>query len=175
MKSLLRTKFFLIVALVLLCLLLILTLYADEIAVVTDIVDGDTLAIEYNNKKELINLIGIDAPESVMNRKAEIDSRTTGESLLTITSKGIDAKRFVERIVNKGDTVFIAFDAQAKDQEGKLQGYVYLSDGRLLNEEVVRAGYAKVTASFSNPKFRDRFMEAYREARTFRRGLWRSQ
>ena len=174
MKRFFRTKVFLIVALILLCLLLVLTLYADETATVIDVMDGDTLTIEYNNKKEAINLIGIDAPESVMNRKAEVDSRNTGESLLTITSKGIDAKRFVERIVNKGDIVFLAFDVQVKDQEGKLQGYVYLSDGRLLNEEIVRAGYARVTVSPPNVRFKERFMDALKEARTYRRGLWRS-
>jgi len=174
MKKFFRTKVFLIVALILLCLLLILTLYADETATVIDVMDGDTLMIEYNNKKEAINLIGIDAPESVMNRKAEADSRNTGESLLTITSKGIDAKRFVEKIVNKGDVVFLAFDVQAKDQEGKLQGYVYLSDGRLLNEEIVRAGYARVTVSPPNVRFKERFMDALKEARIYRRGLWRS-
>ncbi len=42
---------------------------------------------------------------------------------------------FVERIVNKGDIVFPGLRCQVKDQEGKLQGYVYLSDGRLLNEK----------------------------------------
>lgn len=174
MKRLLRTKVFLIVALFLLCLLLILTLYADETATVVEVVDGDTLMVEYNSKKESINLLGIDAPESVMNKKAEIDSRTAGESLLTITFKGIDAKRFVERIVKKGDMVVMAFDVQARDQEGKLQGYVYLSDGRMLNEEIVRAGYAKVAIAPPNVKYQARFMEAYKEARIYRRGLWKT-
>ncbi len=41
-----------------------------------------------------------------------------------------------------------------KGQEGKLQGYVYLSDGRLLNEEIVRAGYARVTVSHSDVRFK---------------------
>lgn len=171
MKRFLRTKVFLIVALFLLCLLLILTLYADETATVVDVVDGDTLMVEYNSKKESINLLGIDAPESVMNRKAEIDSRTAGESLLTITFKGIDAKRFVERIVKKGDIVVMAFDVQVRDQEGKLQGYVYLSDGRMLNEEIVRAGYARVAVAPPNMKYQERFIEAYKEARIYRRGL----
>jgi len=171
MKRFLRTKVFLIVALFLLCLLLILTLYADETATVVDVVDGDTLMVEYNSKKESINLLGIDAPESVMNKKAEIDSRTAGESLLTITFKGIDAKRFVERIVKKGDIVVMAFDVQVRDQEGKLQGYVYLSDGRMLNEEIVRAGYAKVAIAPPNIKYQERFVEAYKEAKIYRRGL----
>jgi len=144
---------------------LILTLYAAETATVVDVMDGDTLIVEYNIQKESINLLGMDAQERVRNRKAEIDSRTAGESLLTITFKGIDAKRFVERIVKKGDIVVMAFDVQARDQEGKLQGYVYLSDGRMLNEEIVRAGYAKVAIAPPNMKYQERFIEAYKEAR----------
>jgi micrococcal nuclease len=174
MKRLSRTRIFLIIALVIFCLLLALTLYAGEAATVVDVVDGDSLLIEYNGKKEVINLNGIDAPESVMNRKAEIDSRRTGESLLDVTFKGIDAKRFVERIVKKGDFVAIAFDTPMRNQEGTLQGYVYLSDGRMLNEEIVRAGYAKVVLTHPHVRFQERFLEAYRESKTYRRGLWKS-
>jgi len=174
MKPLPRTKLFLIVALVIFCLLLVLTLYAQDTASVLDVVDGDTLMIEYNGKKELINLTGIDAPESVMNRKAEVDSRRLGESLLDITSKGIDAKRFVERIVRKGDFVAITFDIPMRNQEGVLQGYAYLSDGRMLNEEIVRAGYAKAVMTHPHSRYHERFLEAGREARIYRRGLWKS-
>jgi micrococcal nuclease len=174
MIKLTRSKIILIIALLILCLLLVFTLYADETGTVADVVDGDTLLVEYNGKKETINLIGIDAPESVMNRKAEIDSRQTGESLIEITSKGIDAKRFVERIVKKGDFVAIAFDVQVRDQDGKLQGYVYLADGRMLNEEIVRAGYARIATTPPNVKYQERFVKAYKEAKMYRRGLLKS-
>ena len=143
-------------------------------ATVLCVTDGDTLTIEYNGKSEPIRLIGIDAPESTMNRKAGIDAMRTGESLLTIASKGIDAQRFVERIVKKGDMVAIAFDVQMKDKDGRLLGYVYLPDGRMLNEEIVRAGYAKVIAIPPNVKYQERFLEAHKEARMYRRGLWKS-
>ena len=169
-----RTRVFLVLALVVLCLLLILTLYAEETAMVLDVADGDTLTIEYNGKREPIRLIGIDAPESTMTRKAETDVVRTGESLLTIASKGIDAKRFVERIVKKGDTVAVAFDVQKRDKDGILLGYVYLPDGRMLNEEIVRAGYAKVITIPPNVKYQKRFLEARKEARMYRRGLWKS-
>jgi micrococcal nuclease len=174
MKKLSQSTIILIVALIIICILLVLTLYAEETGTVTDVVDGDTLLVEYNGKKELINLIGIDAPESVMNRKAEIDSRQTGESLIEITSKGIDSKRFVERIVKKGDFVALAFDVQVRDQDGKLQGYIYLSDGRMLNEEIVRAGYAKAIMTPPNVKYQERFHKAYKEAKAYRRGLLKS-
>ncbi len=171
---LLRKRVLLLIVLVALCLLLVLTLYAEEITKVVSVVDGDTLTIEYNGKKEPIRLIGIDAPESTMSRKAETEGRRTGESLLDIAYKGIDAKMFVERIVKKGDTVAVAFDVRMRDKEGRLLGYVYLPDGRMLNEEIVRAGYAKVAKIPPNVKYQERFLQAYREARVYRRGLWKS-
>ena len=62
-----------------------------------------------------------------------------------------------------------------RDRDGKMQGYVYLPDGRMLNEEILRAGYAKVVVTPPNVKYQERFLEAQKEARTYRRGLWQSR
>ncbi len=40
-----------------------------------------------------------------------------------------------------------------------------LSNGKMLNEEIVKAGYANV-------KYKDRFLKAYKYARERGRGLW---
>ncbi len=53
-----------------------------------------------------------------------------------------------------------------RDRYDRLLGYVYLSNGKMLNEEIVKAGYANV-------KYQDRFLKAYQEARERKRGLWR--
>jgi micrococcal nuclease len=44
----------------------------------------------------------------------------------------------------------------------------------MLNEEIVRAGYAKVITIPPNVKYNERFLEAYKEAKKYRRGLWKS-
>ncbi len=172
-KSVPRTALLFII-LVILVFLLALTLYADELATVASVADGDTLVIDCNGKREPIRLLGIDAPESTMNRHAEAESRLTGESLLEIVSKGIDAKRFLESIVKKGDLILLAFDVETRTRGGVLLGYVYLSDGRMLNEIIVSEGYARVKKILPNVKYHDRLLQAYKEARTFRRGLWKS-
>lgn len=168
-----RTALFLIIFVVL-CFLLALTLYADELATIASVVDGDTLVIDCNGRREPIQLLGIDAPECTMNRRAEAESRQTGESLIEIASKGIDAKRFLESIVKKGDVIVLAFDVETRTRGGALLGYVYLSDGRMLNEIIVSEGYATVRKVLPNVKYHDRLLQAYKEARTFRRGLWKS-
>lgn len=174
MKSLFSKTVFFVIVLVALCFLLALTLYADELATVVSVVNGDTLVIDCNGKRETIRLAGIDAPECRMSRQAEVESRQTGESLIEIASKGIDAKRFLESMVKKGDVIVVAFDVETRTRGGGLLGYVYLSDGRMLNEIIVREGYARVIRIFPNVKYHDRLLQAYREARTFRRGLWKS-
>ena len=50
--------------------------------------------------------------------------------------------------------------------------YVYLPDGKMLNEEIVKAGYAQVMTYPPNIKYQERFLKAYREARESKKGLW---
>jgi micrococcal nuclease len=55
----------------------------------------------------------------------------------------------------------------------RLLGYVYLSNGKMLNEEIVKAGYGNVMTIPPNVKYQDRFLKAYQEARKRKRGLWK--
>ncbi len=63
-------------------------------------------------------------------------------------------------------------DAQQRDRYSRLLGYVYLSNGKMLNEEIVKAGYANVMTIPPNVKYQDRFLRAYKRAREGKRGLW---
>lgn len=80
---------------------------------------------------------------------------------------------YVKTLVKHGDTVKIGFDVQKRDRYGRLLGHVYLSDGKMLNEEIVKAGYANLMTIPPNVKYQERFLKAYREARENKRGLWR--
>ena len=72
-----------------------------------------------------------------------------------------------------GDTIRIEFDVQKKDKYGRLLAYVYLPNGTMLNEEIVKAGYANLMTVPPNVKYQERLLKAYREARENGRGLWR--
>ncbi len=139
---------------------------------VLQIVDGDTLTIQRKGHLEKIRLIGIDAPESSINNKTKKDAARGNGDIGTITKMGKEATRFVKKIVKPGDTVTIEFDKQTRDKYGRLLAYVYLSDGKMLNEEIVKAGYASLLTYPPNVKYQDRFLKAYREARENNRGLW---
>ncbi len=54
-----------------------------------------------------------------------------------------------------------------------MPGYVYLSNGKLLNEEIVKAGYANAMTIPPDVKYKDKFIRAYNQARKDKRGLWK--
>ncbi len=66
----------------------------------------------------------------------------------------------------------IEFDIEQRDRYGRLLGYVYLSNGKILNEEIVKAGYANVMTIPPNVKYKDRFLKAYKEAREKENKTW---
>ncbi|MBM4332036.1 MAG: thermonuclease [Deltaproteobacteria bacterium] len=144
----------------------------QERDIVLSVVDGDTLTIEHKGCKENLRLIGIDTPESRVNLKAKKDAERSKEDIKTITNLGKEATRFVRSLVKPGDTVVIEFDKQIRDKYGRLLGYVYLANGQMLNEEIVKAGYANLMTFPPNIKYQDRFLKAYREARQNNKGLW---
>ncbi len=148
------------------------SLQAQQTTTVVRVVDGDTVKVRYWGKDESIRLIGIDTPESRANKKAKKDAKRSGQDIKTITAMGKRATEYVKSLVKPGDLITIEFDAQERDRYRRLLGYVYLSNGKMLNEEIVKAGYASVMTIPPNVKYQDRFLRAYREARESNRGLW---
>jgi micrococcal nuclease len=158
---------------VLIALALSSSSHAQETYKVIRIVDGDTLKINYKGKEESIRLIGIDAPESRINDRAKRESQRTGQDLKTITALGKEATRFVKTLIKPGDRIRIEFDVEKRDRYRRLLGYVYLSNGKMLNEEIIKAGYANLLTIPPNVKYQGRFIEGQVEAREHKRGLWK--
>ena len=138
------------------------------------IIDGDTLKIMYDGKKQSIRLIGIDAPESRRNSKALKDSARSSRDIETIVSQGKIAKKYVKTLVKKGDSVRIAFDIEKRDRYRRLLAYVYLADGKMLNDVIIRNGYASPLTIPPNVRYRKKFLRSYHYARENRLGLWKN-
>lgn len=146
---------------------------AEKKATVLKIIDGDTIIVEYKGKKENVRLIGLDTPESHLNRKARKDAERNNADIRSIIRAGREATRFVQILLKPGDEVSLEFDTQIRDKYGRLLAYVFLRDGKMLNEEILRAGYAHLLTYPPNVKYVERFLRAYQEARENNRGLWR--
>ncbi len=147
--------------------------YARQKTTVTRIIDGDILQAIYGEREKRIRLIGIDTPESRVNKKAKRDANMSEQDIKKIIEMGRKAKKYVDGLIKRGDLITIEFDAQESDKYGRLLCYVYLSNGKMLNEEILKAGYANVMTVPPNVKYKDMFLKAYNYARESRLGLWR--
>ena len=157
---------------VILSLFLSTITYAQQRTMATRVIDGDTIQALYGGVEKRIRLIGIDTPGSRANRKAKKDKNMGEHDLKTIIEMGKKAKAYVNGLIKRGDSITIELGVQEMDKYGRLLGYVYLSNGKMLNEEIVMAGYAMIMTIPPNVKYKDRFLKAYQEAKEGKRGLW---
>lgn len=122
----------------------------DFVGKVVRVSDGDTIEVLRAGRAVRVRLQGIDCPES---RQAY----------------GTRAKQFTASLAF-GKTV--AVQVHGTDQYGRILGEVILPDGRSLNRELVRSGYAWWYRRYSDDPVLQQLEE---EARRERRGLWRDK
>lgn len=130
------------------------TVHANDLRQVVRVVDGDTLLLDGN---ERVRLIGVNTPESV-------DPRRPVEKF------GKEAASFTRSLV-EGKQVRLEFDQERRDRYGRTLAYVYLPDGTLVNEVIIREGYGFAYTRFPYKRM-ERFRSLEREAREQGRGLW---
>ncbi len=128
-----------------------------EDARVVRVIDGDTIQVEVAGQTYRLRYIGIDAPEST----------NTSECF------GREATAFNREIV-AGQRLRLERDVNDTDRYGRMLRYAYLPDGRMVNEVLVREGYAVARSYPPDVKHQDRLRDAERDARQAGRGLWRA-
>lgn len=131
----------------------------DELATVTRVVDGDTLLVDINGRKEHVRLIGVDTPETVHPQKP-------------VERFGKEASEFTRRMA-EGKRVRLERGKQTADRDryGRLLRYVYLPDGTVLNAEIIAQGYGFAYVKYAIERMEE-FRRLEREARVAGRGLW---
>lgn len=123
-----------------------------ETALVTRIVDGDTIELQDGTR---VRYIGINTPEVYPTRECY----------------GNEATDFnTELVLNK--TVQLVKDVSNTDKYDRLLRYVYLPDGTFVNEVLVRQGYAHAVAYPPDTTQQTLLKSAQQEARENNRGLW---
>jgi micrococcal nuclease len=130
---------------------------ALEEATISAVVDGDT--VKLSNGKTL-RYIGVDTPETVDPRRA-------------VGCFGSEASTY-NRLLTTGKTVYLEKDVSNTDRYGRLLRYVYLQSGEMVNEMLIREGYAYASAYPPDIKYQDTFEKLEIEAREKNTGLWKS-
>ena len=123
-------------------------------------VDGDTIVINLDGAETTIRLIGVDTPESVHPDA----SRNTDEGKI--------ASEWLADLL-ADQQVYIEYDEDHTDDYGRTLAYVWLDDGcTMVEEELLRAGYASVLTIRPNDRYAVRFSRLETEAKENTRGFW---
>jgi micrococcal nuclease len=135
---------------------------------VTWVHDGDTIEVENIGR---VRLLGIDCPETEASNRDRFYQHQLKIKPPMLRKTARQATDFVMRYT-RDQTVSLAFDRDRKDSHGRTLAYVYLPDGRLLNQLLIEEGLAAVyrRAEF---ELKDQFLVAEAKARNHKRGLWR--
>ena len=118
--------------------------------VVESVTDGDTLRCGGSP----IRLLLIDAPE--------MDQGPWGRV----------AKAALTSLAPSGTRLRVEYDLDSTDRYNRTLAYLYLDDGRLVNEELLRLGVALVSVYQPNVKYVDQFRATQEAAVRGRIGLW---
>lgn len=117
--------------------------------------DGDTVTLMVNGKMRKTRLIGIDAPE--MNQRPW----------------GRRAKEHLIDIMNHTDwMVTVETDEVKQDKYGRALVYLRTNNNELINERMVRDGYAVLFTIKPNVRYRSVFSRAEKLARQEMKGIW---
>ena len=126
---------------------------------VTKVSDGDTIHVTTPEKTKLtVRLYGMDAPETpkVNQRTAKISK--PGQPYGEKSWMALDAK-----IMGK----LVKLDIIDIDQYKRMVGVVWIG-----NLEMVKEGYAEAYVEYLKEPYRAQFIQAEKEARSTRRGIW---
>lgn len=123
-------------------------------------VDGDTIAVNMNGSVETIRFIGVDTPE-------------THKPNTPVQCYGPQAAAHTKDVISKYGKVRLQADPldTNRDVYGRLLRYVYLPDGTLLDEQIVKDGYGFAYLDFPFSK-KAEFAAAQQSAQTAKLGLW---
>jgi micrococcal nuclease len=129
-----------------------------RLATVTRVVDGDTMHVTLGGRDVTVRFIGVDTPETV----------APGQP---VECYGPESSRFAMAVLT-GERVRLEFDVERIDPFGRTLAYVWMPDGSMFNETLVRRGFATVATYPPDTRYVERFEAAERRAKAADRGMW---
>lgn len=126
---------------------------------VTEVYDGDTIAVNMDGHIEKVRFIGVDTPET---HKPNSPVECGGPEASDFTHKELD-----------NNQVRLEADPtnQNRDRYDRLLRYVYLQDGTLYNKFLITEGYGTPYTTYPFQKKLE-FIEAGKQAKLQNKGVW---
>ncbi|MBA4602492.1 thermonuclease family protein [Thermoactinomyces mirandus] len=123
------------------------------------VVDGDTIRVRLKGKEETVRLLLVDTPET---NHPEIGKQPLGE----------EAKEFTQKLIHEAKKIELEKEETKRDKYGRFLAYVVV-DGKLLQEELVKSGFARIAyVEDADAKYLDKMKEAEQKAQQKKVGIW---
>lgn len=148
---------------VLILLVMLLTpffVFAKEEVKFNSCVDGDTIKIEIDKDIKTVRLLAVDTPESVHPTKE-------------VESYGKEASEYTCNLVKNAKKIELEYDSNSDkyDKYDRLLAWVYVDD-YLLQDVLVRNGYAEVAYLYGDYKYTDLLKEHESLAKFEKLNIW---
>jgi len=127
---------------------------------VVEVIDGDTIKVDFGGQIETVRLIGIDTPEIPSPYHSEEECF------------GREAAQYARELLKK-QLVYLIKDPSHSDRDkyNRLLRYVFLEDGTLINAKLIKDGYA-FNYIYEPFQFMKQFDYLEKQAKENRIGLW---
>ena len=134
--------------------------HKDHSVKVNQVLSGDKIQVDLDGESKTIIIIGVDAPNRIGPKtKAECFNKEAWTR----------ARKLVE-----GSSVTLEEDPTQgdEDKDGNLLRNVFIADGRLFGDLMIRDGYARAIKAKKPSAYQARFLKDQTQAMTAKKGLW---
>ena len=130
---------------------------------VAKVVDGDTIDIDIPDElyeHTRVRLWGVDTPE-------------TKSEEFSVMYFGPQAAEFTNKLtLGKTVEVYLDTDKKTRGKYSRLLAYIKLDDGKILNEELLRQGFAYADLRFRHSYY-NKYQQLQAAAKSTKKGLWK--
>lgn len=134
--------------------------YAKEEVTFSKCVDGDTIKVKVKNKEATVRMLAVDTPESVHPKKK-------------VEYYGKEASDYTCNLITNAKKIELEYDSNSDkyDKYERLLAWVFVDD-YLLQDKLVRNGYAEVAYLYGNYKYTDLLKDHEVLAKQEHIGIW---
>lgn len=124
----------------------------------TKCTDGDTAHFMIDGQDTTVRFLAIDTPE-------------TKKPNTPVQPYGKEASRYTCDALSSAKEIRLEYEKEKTDKYGRNLAWVFVDD-KLLQEQLIRKGYAKVAYLYDEYTYTDRLQKAEKEAKAQELGLW---
>lgn len=128
------------------------------------VIDGDTVHVRCDGKKEKLRLVGIDTPE-------------TKHPFKPVEYYGPEASAHAKKLMLPGSRVWLAYGRRPRNgspprgRYRRILAYLFLPSGKMFNALMIRRGFAFAMRRYPHT-YMQRFVKIETRAKRARRGMW---